>query len=167
MTGDSALHRDPDASSTPPPAVVDLLDGSNLDHKVGTAIGVVTVNADGWPHPAQLSPGEVLLAPDGGLRLAVHPHATMAANLRRDGRIVLILATDGANHELRFQVTEASPLTDPPLAAFTGHLVVARAHRSPYAEVVSGVQYTLHDPDGTLDRWRRQITALRQADAQT
>ncbi|HEY7009856.1 MAG TPA: hypothetical protein VH395_12990 [Jatrophihabitantaceae bacterium] len=162
MTGDDALRREPDAGAVPPAAVVAFLDGEDLDGKVGIAVEVITTDADGWPHPAQLSPGEILLAPDGAVRLAMHPDGTTAGNLRRDGRVVLVLAADGASHELRFEVTEAGPLADPPLATFTGRMVVARAHRSPYADVVGGVQYTLHDRDGTVQRWRRQIAALRQ-----
>ena len=60
------------------------------------------------------------------------------------------------------EVTERQPLDDPPLATFTGNLVVAREHRVPHADVVSGVQYTLHDTEGTLQRWRHQIQALRE-----
>ena len=160
MAGDSNLHHPTDTSNTPPPAVAAWLDGSDLENKT-TAIGVITADPDGWPHPAQLSAGEILLSSDGEVRLAVHADSGMADNLRRDGRVVLMLAADGANNELRFEVTEGPPLADPPLATFTGQLIIARAHRVPYAEVTRGVQYTLHDPDGTLQRLRRQIDALR------
>ena len=165
MTGNTPLHHAPETSTTPPPAVAAWLDGTDLDSKVGTAVGVVTTDADGWPHPAQLSAGEILLSQEGALRFAVHPQSSLADNLRRDGRVVLMLAADGANNEMRFEVTESTPLTDPPLATFSGRLVIVRAHRVPYAEVVDGVRYTLQDPEGTLERWRRQIDALRNIDS--
>ena len=161
MTSDTALHQSPEPSHEPPAAVVSFLDGNDLDQKIGTAIGVVTTDADGWPHPAQLSPGEILLAADGHVSFALHAHSALAENLRRDGRVVLLVAADGANNEMRFEVAEGSPLTDPPLATFSGRMVVNRSHRVPYAEVVSGVQYTLRDPEATLDRWHRQLEGLR------
>lgn len=161
---DDTLHRTPATSTTPPAAIATWLDGTALEDKVGTAIGLLTADADGWPHPAQLSPGEVLLSPEGEVRLAIHPGSATSENLRRDGRLVLMLAADGANHELRFEVTEGDPLEGPALATFAGRLVVAREHRVPYAEVVSGVRFTLRDEAGTLERWRRQVDGLRSLD---
>ncbi|MFT3863237.1 MAG: hypothetical protein QM729_03120 [Solirubrobacterales bacterium] len=165
MSDDAPGYENPTTIDTPPPAVLAWLDGTDLEEKVGTAVGIVTADADGWPRPAQLSAGEILLSSDGGVRLLLHGESGTAANLRRDGRMVMMLAADGANDELRFEVTEAAPLEDPPRATFVGRLVSAREHRVPYAEVTDGVRYRLHDPDAVLDRWRRQIEALRGLDA--
>jgi hypothetical protein len=161
MTDDPTVYRTPATNNAPPAPLVAWLDGRDLEEKVGTAIGVYTADADGWPHPAQLSPGEVLLSPDGEVRLAVWTKSKTSENLRRDGRVVLMLAAYGGLHELRFEVTEMTPMSDPALATFSGQLVVAREHRVPYAEVVSGVQFTLRDQDATLERWRRQVDAMR------
>ena len=161
MTDDTTLYGRPATSSAPPAPIVAWLDGHDLEDKVGTAIGVYTADPDGWPHPAQLSPGEVLLSPDGEVRLAVWTESKTSENLRRDGRLVLMLAAYGGLHELRFEVTEVTPMSDPALATFSGQLVVAREHRVPYAEVVSGVQFALRDQDATLQRWRRQVDAMR------
>src|SRR6202012_4194615 len=100
MTDDTSLYHSPAASHAPPAPIVAWLDGRNLEEKVGTAIGVYTADADGWPHPAQLSPGEVLLSPDGQVRLAVWEGSQTSENLRRDGRVVLMVAGDGARPEL-------------------------------------------------------------------
>jgi hypothetical protein len=164
MTDATSLYRRPATSNAPPAPIVAWLDGHDLKDKVGTAIGVYTADPDGWPHPAQLSPGEVLLFPDGEVRLAVWAKSRTSENLRRDGRVVLMLAADGGLHELRFEVTE-TPLSGSALATFSGRMIVAREHRVPYAQVVSGVQFTLHDRDATLERWRRQVDALRSLDA--
>jgi hypothetical protein len=165
MTGDTPLYGSPTTTDAPPAPIVAWLDGNNLEDKVGTAIGVYTSDADGWPHPAQLSPGEVLLSSDGEVRLAVWTNSRTSENLRRDGRLVLMLAADGASHELRFEVTETARMSDLALATFSGQMVVAREHRVPYAEVVSGVRFKLRDPEATLVRWRGQVGALRSLDA--
>jgi hypothetical protein len=161
MTGEIPLRHVPATSTTPPPAVTAFLDGTDLEEKSGTAIGVLTTDADGWPRAVQLSAGEVLLSPDGELRMALHAQSSTTENLRRDGRVVLIVAADGASHELRFAVNERAPVADLALATFGGQLVVAREHRSPYADVVDDVRFELHDTAGTLERWRRQLDALR------
>ncbi|SDG19808.1 pyridoxamine 5'-phosphate oxidase family protein [Klenkia brasiliensis] len=155
------LHQVPPTSTTPPPAVVAFLDGADLENKVGTAVGVLTADEDSWPHHAQLSAGEVLLAHDGAVALLLHDGSATTGNLRRDGRITLVLAAGGANHEMRFQVAEQPVETDLPLAAFTGHLRVAREHKVPYAEITSGVTYRLHDPVSVVSRWERQVALLR------
>jgi hypothetical protein len=164
MTENPSIYGTPATGNVPPAAVAAWLDGRDLEDKVGTAIGVYTADADGWPHPAHLSPGEVLLSTDGEVRLAVWAKSKTAENLRRDGRVVLVLAADGGLHELRFEVTE-TPLSDSELATFSGRMTVAREHRVPYADVVGGVRFTLRDPDDTLERWRRQVDALRSLDA--
>src|ERR1700752_2829830 len=115
MTDDPTLYRTPATNNAPPAPLVAWLDGRNLDEKVGTAIGVYTADADGWPHPAQLSPGEVLLSSEGEVRLAVWTESKTSENLRRDGRVVLMLAAAGGLHELRFEVTETAPHRGPPL----------------------------------------------------
>lgn len=156
-----ALHSDPGERPSPPAMIVAQLDGSDLESKTGVSVGVMTSDPDGWPRPAHLSAGEVLLSADGEVRLALHPHSSTTENVRRTGRIVLTVVADGADHELRFTVIEGPPMEDPPLATFKGRLVVAREHRAPYADVMGGISFRLHDVPETLERWRRQIAALR------
>jgi hypothetical protein len=74
MTDDPTVYRTPATNNAPPAPLVAWLDGRDLEEKVGTAIGVYTADADGWPHPAQPSPGEVLLSPDGEVRLPCGPN---------------------------------------------------------------------------------------------
>ena len=50
-----------------------------------------------------------------------------------------------------------------PLALFEAHVKQVRQHAAPYADVTTGVTFTLHDPEAVLARWQRQIAALREA----
>lgn len=155
------LHAAPEEQTVPPAVLVALLDGSDLESKTEVSVGVMTSDPDGWPRPAHLSAGEVLLWADGEVRLALHPRSTTTENVRRTQRVVLTIVAEGADHELRCTVVEAAPMTDPPLATFKGRVVLAREHRAPYADVVGGISFRLHEPEQTLERWRRQIAALR------
>jgi hypothetical protein len=51
-----------------------------------------------------------------------------------------------------------------PLACFEGQVEAVREYVAPYAEVATGITFALHDPDTVLERWRRQIAALRAAE---
>jgi hypothetical protein len=162
MTGGNPVDHTPSTTGTSPPAaVVAWLDGTALEDKVGSAAGLTTTDAEGWPRTALLTPGELLLLPSGELRATLHEGSSTTRNLRRDGRLVLTVAADGALYELRFEVREVASLTDLPLAMFVGPLLETREHRASYADVVGGIQYALHDPAAVLVRWRRQVEVLR------
>lgn len=47
------------------------------------------------------------------------------------------------------------------LAFFEAEIERGRMHRGPYADVASGISFGLHEPSAVLNRWRRQIAALR------
>ncbi|HWD65930.1 MAG TPA: hypothetical protein VG405_12220 [Solirubrobacteraceae bacterium] len=164
MADDRSRRQARQIEPRPPAGIVAYLDGTELPAKIGTSIDLLTVDEEGWPRPAHLSVGEVLLSSTGEVRLALHAGSSSTANVRRSSRVVLVLVLDGAIHELRFEVVERSTLTEPPLALFSGVLVSTREHRAPYAEVTGGTTYELNDPPGTLRRWERQIEALRKLD---
>jgi hypothetical protein len=48
-----------------------------------------------------------------------------------------------------------------PLACFEAEVEHVRVHVAPYADVTSGISFALHEPAAMLDRWQRQIAALR------
>jgi hypothetical protein len=52
-----------------------------------------------------------------------------------------------------------------PLAFFEAKPQATGHHEVPYADVKSGVTFSLHDPEAVLARWRRQIAALRDLSA--
>jgi hypothetical protein len=146
-----------------PAEVARYLDGTDLLAKT-QALRLSTVDAAGWPHAALLSAGDMVLLPSGRLRFAVFPQSTTVANLTRDGRITITLALDGGMCEMRLRahpLSHSSP--DVPLAFFEAAVETTRVHVAPYAAVVSGITFKLHDPQAVLARWQRQIASLRAA----
>ena len=155
----------PDAAITSalPPLFADYLDGTNLLAKT-QAVRLSTVDAQGWPHAALLSAGDVLAMPSGRIRFVLFPQATTTANLTRDNRVTMTLSLDGGMSEVRMRchrLAQVSP--DVPLACFEAELVEVRAHKAPYATVSGGITFALHEPQSVLARWQRQIDAMRQA----
>jgi hypothetical protein len=150
-------------TATLPAQVAGYLDGTDLLAKT-QALRISTVDAEGWPHASLLSAGDMLAMPSGRIRFVVFAQSTTTANLARDNRVTITLSLDGGMCELRMRcrrLAHASP--DTPLALFEAEPVEVRMHKAPYATVSGGVTYALHEPQSVLQRWQKQIDAMRQA----
>ena len=146
-----------------PEGVLSFLNGEDLLSKT-QALRLSTVDAEGWPHAALLSAGDAVALSNGRLRFAIYPHSGTAANLVRDGRLTLSLSLDGGMCELRMRARKCGDGTrEVPLAFFEAEVDHVRMHVASYADVTCGIGFALHDPSAVLDRWQRQITALRAA----
>jgi len=146
------------------PAISESLElffnGEDLLEKT-KAIALSTVDADGWSRVSLLSAGEIIFRPDEGFRFCVFEQSGTAANLARDGRMTLSMAHDGGIWELRLRATVCDrQAAEASLAFFKAEIDSARLHSVPYAEVTSGVTFSLHEPSVVLQRWQNQIMAL-------
>jgi uncharacterized protein YndB with AHSA1/START domain len=145
-----------------PQQVLQDLDGHHLEARLGDAIRLSTVGADGWPYAAQLSVGEMLAVGPAELLVAIWPQSNTAGNLRRDGRLTLSLVHAGALLEVRGRASVvAEHQTTLDLTVFRVTIEKVDEHRAKYAEVLSGVTFRLHEPETVLARWREQIAMLR------
>lgn len=145
-----------------PAGVLSFLNGEDLRSKT-QALRLSTVDPEGWPHAALLSAGDVLALPDGRLRVAIFPNSGTAANVVRDGRLTLSMSLDGGMCELRLRARTCGQgsTQEVPLAFFEAEVERVRLHVASYADVTSGISFALHEPAAVLDRWQRQIAALR------
>ena len=101
-----------------PASVQTLLNGKDLLSKT-QAIRLTTVDADGWPKAALLTPGDVLALPDGRFRFAVPLNSGTAANLIRDNRFTFGFAIDGGMCSIRLRARKCEQGTpEMPLAFF-------------------------------------------------
>lgn len=158
-----AYHAPDTANAELPAQVATYLDGTDLLAKP-QALRLSTVDVDGWPHAALLSAGDMLALPSGHIRFVTFPQPTMTANLERTGRVTITLSLDGGMCELRMtcqRLAFAAP--DVPLALFEAKPEQVRMHKAPYADISSGIEFRLHDPEAVLPRWQRQIAAIREA----
>ena len=139
------------------------LDGQDLLGKT-QALRLSTVDADGWPHASLLSAGDAVAVSPESVRFAIFAESTATANLARDGRVTLTLSIEHGMCELRLRAKRLrSTSHDVPLALFEAEVEQVRMHVAPYADVISGVTFALHDPQAVAPRWHRQIAALRAA----
>ncbi len=147
-----------------PAALRELLDSDDLAAAEGFTLLLVSVTADGWPHMAMVSVGEVVVAGDDSLRLALWPGSTATRNLTPSGNATLAAVADGTSYSLRLAVTRAGEVETPlagQLARFEARVEGASADEAPYAVLESGVQFRLKDPPSVLARWAELRQALR------
>ena len=152
-------------SETLPPVLPDtlqrLLDGSQLEGKVGETLELITVDPDGWPHVALLSVGEVLAVTPTELRLALWPSSQTTANLHRTGRATMTSIQEAGAYYARL---EAAPLsTALGLATFRCHLLTLLVDRVDYADLTHGIRFALRDRAAAVARWEDVIGGLRAA----
>ena len=164
MTEAHAYTLAQDVRATELPALVSrYLDGADLLAKT-QALRLSTVDETGWPRASLLSPGDMLALPGGIIRFLVFTYSSTAKNILRDGRLTVTLALDSGMSELLTRVRPlAGASAEANLTAFEAKVETVLFHKAPYADVTSGVTFGLHDPQAVLDRWRRQIEALRAA----
>ena len=147
-----------------PESLWEVLDGSNTGRWMGTTMLLLTTTAEGWPHLAMLSVGEVLLRDAGRIALALWPTSTATTNLTREGRATLALVYAGAGYSVRATSRRAEDLAVPDAGTYACFdLAVADVQEdvAPYAVLTAGVTYELKEPAAVLARWERTIHALR------
>ena len=147
-----------------PPALRELLDSDDLAAAEGFTMLLVSVTADGWPHMAMVSVGEVVVSGDSSLRLALWPGSTATRNLTPSGSATLAAVADGTSYSVRLVVTRDGEVETPlagQLARFEARVEGASADEAPYAVLESGVRFRLKDPPSVLARWAELRQALR------
>lgn len=151
-------RRSPDARL--PKAVAAVVDGQDLDRKVGLAISLIATGDDGWPRLALLSAGEVLSTSGADLRLALYGGSRTSAALTESGRALLNVVLDGTSYKIYAEFQRVY-VANGPLAYFHGQVTDVDEDRVGYATITSGITFELADGQPVLDRWSAQIERLR------
>jgi hypothetical protein len=139
-----------------------LLDGHDLEGKVGIALELVTVAEHGVPHAALLSAGEVLAFGRDRVRLALWPTSQTTANLRSRPSALLTFVAAGGFYGIELSVQRYDGAELPELAFFDADVAAVDRDEVPYAQVTTGVSFTLPEADAVLQRWARTVAALRE-----
>ena len=89
-----------------PAELYQRLAGKNLEAHAETAILICTTDAHGWPHPAVLSYFEVLARDERNVRLAIYGNSSSAANVRRNGKLTILVYDERAAYYIKGAVEE-------------------------------------------------------------
>jgi hypothetical protein len=125
------------------PALLERLGGSRVESHEGKIIPILTIDEAGWAHPALLSYYEVVAKNSTVLDMALWKSSSTANNLRRTGKITLMVSDQGTNYylkgrvqELEYEMTGAAPVS-----RFRVTLERLIEDQEPNAEITTGLTY--------------------------
>ena len=142
------------------PALLERLGGMQIEAHEGKIIPILTLDEEGWPHPALLSYYEIVAKDPTTLETAVWKNSSTANNLRHAGKITLMVTDQGANYylkgsvrELEYEMTGAAPVS-----RFRITLEQVIEDQEANAQITTGLTYkrlTRRDPnDFSAKVWR-------------
>lgn len=128
------------------------LSGDGVEAHEGKIIPIFTTDEGGWAHPALLSYYEVVAKDRFTLDMALWKESSTAKNLRRTGKVTLMLSDAGMNYYLKGRVQQLDyEFKDAaPVSRFRVTLEQIIEDQEPNAEITTGLTYrrmTERDPN--------------------
>jgi hypothetical protein len=90
------------------------LEGKDLEACAEKAILICTVDHNGWPHPAMLSYFELIAKDRGNIRLATYRDSTTTANMRRNGKLTVLVIDERVAYYIKGRVEELGAMNSSP-----------------------------------------------------
>jgi len=124
-------------------ALLERLNGSQVDSFEGKIIPIFTIDEAGWAHPALLSYYEIVAQNLATLDMALWKNSSTANNLRRAAKVTLMVSDydvnfylKGSVQELQYEMTGAQPVS-----RFRITLEQVIEDQEPNAEILTGLTY--------------------------
>ena len=126
-----------------PAALLNRLNGTEIDSHEGKIIPIFTIDEAGWAHPALLSYYEVAAKNSSTLDMALWKDSSTAKNLRRAGRVTLMISDQGVNYYLKGSVAQLHYEMPgaPAVSRFRVTLEQLIEDQEPNAEITTGLTY--------------------------
>lgn len=120
------------------------LNGEDLASKAGKAIVLLTVDDQSRAHPAMLSYYEVVAKDPKTIDLAIGKTSTTARNLRRTGKVTLLITDRGVNFYIKAHAREIreSMATVAFMSLFRAEIEEILEDQEPDAMITSGVTFS-------------------------
>jgi hypothetical protein len=120
------------------------LSGQDMTAHEGKIIPIFTLDEAGWPHPALLSYYEVVAKNPSTIDIALWKNSSTANNLRRQGKVTLMIADKSVNYYLKGKVQELqTEMTGAPqVSRFRVTTEALLEDQEPNAEITSGLTYS-------------------------
>lgn len=129
------------------------LSGAAVAAHEGKIIPIFTTDELGWAHPALLSYYEIVAKDESTLDMALWKDSTTAKNLRRAGKVTLMISDQAVNYylkgnvkELQYEMTGAAPVS-----RFRITLEQVIEDQEPNAEITTGLAYRRLTPRDSND----------------
>jgi hypothetical protein len=135
-----------------PALLLERLSGTEVDAHEGKIIPIFTIDEAGWVHPALLSYYEIAAKNASTLEMALWKDSSTAKNLRRSGRVTLMISDRAVNYYLKGSVVQLHYEMPgaAPVSRFRVTLEQVIEDQEPNAEITTGLTYrrlTKRDPN--------------------
>ncbi len=119
------------------------LNGEDITSKEGKAIIIVTVDEQGWAHPAVFSYYEIVAKSEGRIDIAVGKTSTTGKNLKRTGKITLLVTDAGVNYYIKGDARETRESLGavPFMSLFRVEVAQLLEDQEPGATITSGLTF--------------------------
>ncbi len=92
-----------------PPDLVRRFSTETLERYAHNLVPVITEGEDGWPHPAMLSHFEIVARDAQNLRLATYADSRTTGNMRRTGKLTIVVLDAAMAYYIKGTVEELLP----------------------------------------------------------
>ena len=125
------------------PALLDRLSGREIESHEGKIIPIFTTDEQGWAYPALLSYYEIVAKNPSTLDMALWKDSSTAHNLRRTGKVTLMIVDQAVNYYLKGSVCELQHemAGAAPVSRFRVTLEQVIEDQEPNAEITTGLTY--------------------------
>jgi len=147
-------------------ALFERLEGADVGSHEGKIIPIFTLDEAGWSHPALLSYYEIVAKSRSVMEMALWKESATAKNLRRAGKVTLMVTDHAVNfylkgtvRELEYEMTGAAPVS-----RFEVRLEQLIEDQEPNAEITTGLVYrrmTKRDPNDFSAKVHRILRETR------
>ena len=119
------------------------LSGAEVEAHEGKIIPIFTVDEAGWAHPALLSYYELVAKGPSTIDMALWKDSSTAKNLRRTGKVTLLISDRGVNYYLKGSVRQLEHEMSgaAPVSHFRIVMEQVIEDQEPNAEITTGLTY--------------------------
>jgi hypothetical protein len=145
--------------------LISRLSGGSVSSHEGKIIPILTLDEQGWPHPALLSYYEVIAKDPSTLEMAIWKDSSTANNLRREAKISLMIADNGMNFYIKGAVKELEHAMAgaPQVSRFQIKIKQILEDQEPNAQITSGMTYMRMKPRDANDFSVKVMRILRES----
>lgn len=145
-------------------ALFERLKGAAVESHEGKIIPIFTVGDDGWAHPALLSYYEIVAKNLRALDMALWKNSSTADNLRKTGKVTLLISDRGVNYYLKGRVsqTQEEMSGTPAVSRFRVTLEQVIEDQEPNAEITTGMTYRRMTPRDPNDYAAKVFRGLKE-----
>jgi len=146
-------------------ALLNRLKGADVEAHEGKIIPIFTTDEAGWAHPALLSYYEIIAKDGCTVDMALWKDSTTAKNLRRSGKVTLMISDLGVNYYLKGNVKELEyeMAGAPPVSRFRVIMEQVIEDQEPNAEITTGLTYRRMNKRDPNDFAVKVLRILREA----